>query len=82
MLVKMRTLEEAVCWMMLCILEGRGVDMFVICRYVVNCNEELVNFCLVLGLYSSSVGVIGKSGSRIGYLIAYLPAYTPSTPST
>lgn len=26
--VKVRVWEEAVCWMMLCILEGRGVDMF------------------------------------------------------
>lgn len=25
--VKVRVLEEAVCWMMLCILDGRGVDM-------------------------------------------------------
>lgn len=32
--VKVRVLEEAVCWMMLCIFEGRGIDMFRICRCV------------------------------------------------
>lgn len=62
MLVKMRALEEAVCWMMLCILEGRGVDMFVICRYVVNCNEELVNFVSFLGYI---VRVLASSENRV-----------------
>jgi hypothetical protein len=35
--VRVRVLEEAVCWMMLRILGGRGFDMFGICGYFVIC---------------------------------------------
>lgn len=47
--VKVRVLEAAVCWMMLCILEGRGVDIFKICRYryIVICNEGWVSIVLL-----------------------------------